>query len=123
MVVGSIIALIALPVAFYFWGRNRKPTKRAPIVHNAFDWDSYFSTKMPPLNLANPLPPPWEKFAYDRYDMGWRMGSGEEYIGLWGHWYGKLAEKDQFAYQQKFPEPESGHWKGYYKDEQLKLDS
>ncbi len=81
------------------------------------DWKSYYEDKIPPPNLENSLIPPWEKFEYDRYDMGWRMGVGEDYLSLWWIWFEKLSEEDKIKYQTKFPEPIEKNWKGFYKDE------
>nr|WP_293838826.1 hypothetical protein [uncultured Arsenicibacter sp.] len=58
------------------------------------------------------LEPPWEKFDYDRYDMGWRMGKGEDYLMEWAKWYYQLSEGAQTNYQSTFPEPKE--WKGFY---------
>lgn len=36
------------------------------------------------LDDRGDLPPPWVEFpTYERYSIGWRMGSGEDWLGLW----------------------------------------
>jgi hypothetical protein len=81
------------------------------------DWKSHFEEKIPTPNLENKLIPPWEKFEYDRYDMGWRMGKGEDYLSLWWIWFAKLSDADKDRYQLMYPEPQETNWKGFYNDE------
>jgi hypothetical protein len=36
------------------------------------------------LDARGDLAPPWERFpTYERYTIGWRMGAGEDWMGLW----------------------------------------
>lgn len=36
------------------------------------------------LDDQGDLAPPWQQFpSYERYSMGWRMGAGEDWMGLW----------------------------------------
>jgi hypothetical protein len=36
------------------------------------------------LDARGDLAPPWERFPhYERYTIGWRMGTGEDWLGLW----------------------------------------
>lgn len=36
------------------------------------------------LDPQGDLAPPWERFPdYERYTLGWRMGAGEDWLGLW----------------------------------------
>jgi len=81
------------------------------------DWKNHYSERIPIPNLENSLVPPWEKFDYDRYDLGWRMGKGEDYLSLWSVWFDKLSDADKANYQLMYPEPHETNWKGFYNDE------
>jgi N-glycosidase YbiA len=66
--------------------------------------------------LRDPLPPPWLKYPdIGRYSIGWRMGSGEDYIGTWGSWFCGLSREGQRRYQETF-QP-AGEWVGYWEDD------
>jgi hypothetical protein len=62
----------------------------------------------------NPPLPPWLKYPnYSRYDMFWRMGTGETYLMEYIHPYFKYASKVEIRkYKQKYLEPEE--WVGWY---------
>ena len=49
--------------------------------------------------LPQPLAPPWQMFPdYARTSMGWRMGSGEDYIVYFREWFLTLSEDEKSAY-------------------------
>ena len=48
----------------------------------------------------------------DRGSIGWRMGSGEDYLAKWHKFYKHLNKKEKRAYQSKYPEPLG--WEGFY---------
>lgn len=62
---------------------------------------------MLPLWLAYP--------EIERYSIGWRMGSGEDYAGQFFDWLDTLSPEEQAEYQVLFPEPVT--WKGWWKNE------
>lgn len=49
------------------------------------DWKESCRQRLPALLDANgDLAPPWQRFpTYERYCLGWRMGGGEDWLGLW----------------------------------------
>lgn len=49
------------------------------------DWKQSCRARLPALLDANgDLAPPWARFPhYERYTIGWRMGDGEDWLGLW----------------------------------------
>jgi hypothetical protein len=49
------------------------------------DWQQSCIDRLPEyLDDRGDLAPPWERFPhYERYSLGWRMGSGEDWLGLW----------------------------------------
>lgn len=64
-------------------------------------------------NAVDHRQPPWMAFpAYDRYSMGWRMGSGEDYWHAFQAWIRSLERSDMDAFISAHPEPES--WRGFY---------
>lgn len=45
------------------------------------------------LNEAGEIPPPWILFpTYTRYTIGWRMGTGEDYMSCWYRWRSGMFE-------------------------------
>jgi hypothetical protein len=52
---------------------------------NTMDWKTYCRTQLPKfLDRKGDLTPPWERFpTYEQYSMGWRMGFGEDWMGMW----------------------------------------
>jgi len=67
------------------------------------------------LENKNILLPPWLAYPkIERYSIGWRMGSGEDYMEKWSRWYQKLSAKQSADYQRLFPEPPT--WKGFWND-------
>jgi hypothetical protein len=49
--------------------------------------------------------PPWMAYPYGRYEMGWRMGGGEDYWVLFWKSFCALSVKERKWYVQDFPEP------------------
>lgn len=49
------------------------------------DWKQFCRSRLHQFLDGNgDLAPPWERFpTYERYTIGWRMGSGEDWLGLW----------------------------------------
>lgn len=44
------------------------------------------------LDKRGDLAPPWERFpTYERYTIGWRMGEGESWLGMWAVFNEELA--------------------------------
>lgn len=70
------------------------------------------------MNLATQsyMPPPWLAYPeYERYSLGWRMGSGEDYLDRFAAWFEALGEKEREIYRARFPEPFT--WAGWWDDE------
>ncbi|WP_437766270.1 hypothetical protein WMF27_25470 [Sorangium sp. So ce281] len=52
------------------------------------------------------IAPPWERFPdYERYTIGWRMGSGEDWLGMWSVFLEQLApdRETRIAYLRRHP--------------------
>ncbi len=49
------------------------------------DWEERCRERLPSnLNENGDLMPPWARFPdYERHSIGWRMGGGEDWLGLW----------------------------------------
>ena len=46
------------------------------------------------------MPPPWLAYPeYERYSLGWRMGSGEDYLDRFVSWFEALGEKEREIYR------------------------
>ena len=62
------------------------------------DWkDSCRSRLREHLDPHGDLAPPWERFPhYERYTIGWRMGSGEDWLGLWSVFLEHMGYVDAF---------------------------
>ena len=103
------VSILIIAYTFFFLYKKKKEQKQIP---NHIDEDSYYSSKTPPTNLENAMIPPWQK--YDSYDIGRRKGNGEDYMGLWLYWYGKLTKEDKIEYQHRYPEPKEADWRGFY---------
>lgn len=57
--------------------------------------------------------PPWTEFPdYIRTSMGWRMGSGEDYMLDFKEWFTAQGAQEQSQYKQSNPEPDG--WEGFY---------
>ena len=62
------------------------------------------------------MPPLWLACReIERYSIGWRMGSGEDYKYQFGEWLDALPAEEQAEYRTLFPEPVT--WKGWWDDE------
>ena len=64
------------------------------------------------LDGAGDLAPPWERFPhYERYTIGWRMGAGEDWLGLWRAFLEGLppAFEVRLAYLKRHP-PAPVNW-------------
>lgn len=58
------------------------------------------------LDADGDLAPPWERFPdYERYSLGWRMGAGEDWLGLWSVFLERLAPdlETRIAYLRRHP--------------------
>ncbi|WP_437595990.1 hypothetical protein WMF28_25730 [Sorangium sp. So ce590] len=58
------------------------------------------------LDPQGDLPPPWERFPdYERHTLGWRMGAGEDWMGLWSVFLEQLAPdpESRIAYLRRHP--------------------
>lgn len=63
-------------------------------------------------------PPPWIALpGLGRYDIGWRMGIGEDFICRWGPMYLALQPEARHRYQRQWPEPDDDDWPGYWATE------
>lgn len=64
------------------------------------------------LNENGDLVPPWAQFPdYERYAIGWRMGAGEDWMGLWHVFLQTLPDSDasRVAYLKRHP-PAPASW-------------
>lgn len=62
---------------------------------------------------SDPMLPPWQyRPDLAQGSMGWRMGSGEDYMMDYIGWYQALTSDSRQSYIIQFPEPE--HWVGFY---------
>lgn len=51
------------------------------------------------------MPPLWIAYPYmERYSIGWRMGSGEEYRYNIYDWFKTLSPSEQNEYMELFPD-------------------
>jgi len=56
---------------------------------------------------------PWDEYPhYDRSDLGWRMGSGEDYLAKFETWFSGQTPNERAEFAESHSEPES--WLGYY---------
>ena len=57
--------------------------------------------------------PPWIHMpGVSKYDIGWRMGSGEDYIIKFWKYYDGLSKTEQKEYRKKYKARKE--WRGYY---------
>ena len=67
----------------------------------------YYPFTHPNLVFDKEILPPWVAFPlYDAFHIGWRMGTGEEYIETYIAYIRSLSETDYEKYCKKYPEPE-----------------
>ncbi|WP_437730408.1 hypothetical protein [Sorangium sp. So ce1335] len=58
------------------------------------------------LDPHGDIAPPWERFPdHERHTIGWRMGAGEDWLGLWGVFLEQLAPdlETRIAYLRRHP--------------------
>jgi hypothetical protein len=71
------------------------------------DWQQSCRAHLPEhLDSTGDLAPPWEQFPeYERYTIGWRMGAGESWLGMWRVFVEALdpAFEVRLAYLQRHP--------------------
>ena len=71
------------------------------------DWKQSCRARLPEhLDESGDLAPPWEKFPhYERHTIGWRMGTGEDWLGLWHVFLENLdpAFEVRLAYLKRHP--------------------
>jgi hypothetical protein len=60
-----------------------------------------------PVACELPMAPPWEACDHiDRFpSMGWRMGSGENYLHTFATWFKSLSGQERSTYRNRHPEP------------------
>ncbi|WP_437585806.1 hypothetical protein [Sorangium sp. So ce1000] len=66
------------------------------------------------LDVHGDIAPPWERFPdYERTTIGWRMGAGEDWLGLWSVFLEQLApdRETRIAYLRRHP-PAPISWAG-----------
>ncbi len=77
------------------------------------NWKQSCRERLPEyLDRNHDLVPPWAKFPhYERYCIGWRMGSGEDWIGLWHVFLEQLDSgfETRLAYLRRHP-PAPMNW-------------
>ena len=67
------------------------------------------------------LVPPWVKYPnVPRHKIGWRMGSGEWYLWMWGTWWERVDETARGAYRAAWPAP--GDWTDFFSDDESPAD-
>ena len=54
--------------------------------------------------------PPWRLFPYMPGDMGWRMGTGEEYLFQFHVWFERLDPASRDRYRHRHPAPFFWYW-------------
>ena len=73
--------------------------------------DSVLEKKAP--EYTYPMVAPWKEFPdLDRYSIGWRMGSGEDYKNHFEKWFIGLSDNDRDNYLRHNIEPDQ--WVGYF---------
>lgn len=76
------------------------------------DWKTSALERLPAHLEHGDLAPPWEKFPhYERHTMGWRMGAGEDWLGLWHVFVEQLGPDPEarVAYLERHP-PAPATW-------------
>jgi hypothetical protein len=57
--------------------------------------------------------PPWKAHPdIQAGSIGWRMGTGEEYMIEFGQWFGRKHGDAKRRYADEYPEPDG--WEGFY---------
>jgi hypothetical protein len=59
------------------------------------------------------MKPPWDEYPhFERSDLGWRMGVGEDYLAKFEKWFSGQTPDERTDFAAAHAEPES--WSGYY---------
>lgn len=70
------------------------------------NWEQSCRNRLPEyLDARGDLTPPWAQFpTYERYTIGWRMGSGEDWMGLWHVFLKSLGSPEaRLGYLRRHP--------------------
>lgn len=71
------------------------------------NWKESCRARLPKhLDAQGDLAPPWQAYpTYERYSMGWRMGAGEDWMGLWHVFLEQLSPdfETRLAYLRRHP--------------------
>src|SRR4051812_10758487 len=64
---------------------RRIDARPARTLRSLMDWKQSCRARLGDhLGKDGDLAPPWEQFpTYERHTIGWRMGAGEDWMGLW----------------------------------------
>ncbi len=69
-----------------------------------------------PFNMGlggKSMNPVWVEFPDIPWgSIGWRMGTGEDYMVAWSSWYSDLSEEEKLSFKDQWPEPDL--WQGFY---------
>lgn len=65
-----------------------------------------------PMGKEQCMEPPWQRFEYAQFSLGWGMGGGEYYLKKWHEWFRQLNSEEQDSYISQNPEPEG--WFEFY---------
>lgn len=68
-------------------------------------WKEWLEGELPNyLDERGELKPPWVRFPhYERGTIGWRMGDGETWMGLWYHFCEKLDKQGRIDHLRRHP--------------------
>src|SRR5579871_6192954 len=73
----------------------------------SMSWQQFYRDRLPDeLDDNGDLAPPWERFpTYERYTIGWRMGTGEGWLDMWRVFLDDLdpALEVRLAYLKRHP--------------------
>lgn len=59
------------------------------------------------------MKPPWDEYPqYERGDLGWRMGAGEDYLAKFETWFSGQTPDEKAEFAENHSEPQN--WLGYY---------
>ncbi|HEU4532764.1 MAG TPA: BON domain-containing protein, partial [Polyangiaceae bacterium] len=86
------------------FGRDRRRSRGHP---TPMGWKENARARLPEhLDARGDLAPPWARFPdYERYTIGWRMGTGEDWLGLWHVFLEQLGPEHEarLAYLRRHP--------------------
>jgi hypothetical protein len=83
------------------------------VVVTSVAWPGYSVRRFEfyPTDGSSFMLPLWLAYPSMHADsVGWRMGSGEVYRGLWHGWFASLYQSEQNHYRKQFPQPEDNGW-------------